>query len=123
RQLERRVATTKLAAGGPAVALAYHGVPEGGAMKTDAEVLLMRRERAKGKTQPQAAARASMGVRTVQRYERRGQLPSQLKQPRAHRTRPNPFATDWPWIVAQLERDPAIQTTTLFALLTVQEPA
>ena len=45
-------------------------------MKTDAEVLLMRRERAKGKTQQQAAARASMGVRTVQRYERRGQLPS-----------------------------------------------
>jgi hypothetical protein len=92
-------------------------------MKTDAEVLLMRRERVKGKTQPQAAARASMGVRTVQRYERRGQLPSQLKQPRSHRTRPNPFAPDWPWIMAQLERDPALQTTTLFALLTAQEPA
>jgi hypothetical protein len=92
-------------------------------MKTDAEVLLMRRERAKGKTQEQAAARASMGVRTVQRYERTGQLPSQLKQPRSHRTRPNPFATDWPWIVAQLERDPALQATTLFALLTAQEPA
>src|SRR5687767_1828199 len=93
-----------------------------GAMKTDAEVLLMRRERAKGKTQEQAAARASMGVRTVQRYERTGQLPSQLKQPRSHRTRPNPFATDWPWIVAQLERDPALQATTLFALLTAQAP-
>src|SRR3954453_11355623 len=92
-------------------------------MKTDAEVLLMRRERAKGKTQPQAAARASMGVRTVQRYERRGQLPSQLKQPRSHRTRPNPFAADWPWIVAQLERDPALQATTLFTLLTAREPA
>jgi transcriptional regulator with XRE-family HTH domain len=92
-------------------------------MKTDAEVLLMRRERAKGKTQAQAAARASMGMRTVQRYERTRQLPSQLKQPRAHRTRPNPFATDWPWIVAQLERDPALQATTLFALLTAQEPA
>src|SRR5215210_1057394 len=93
-----------------------------GAMKTDAEVLLMRRERAKGKTQAQAAARASMGVRTVQRYERSGQLPNQLKQPRSHRTRPNPFAADWPWIATQLERDPALQTTTLFALLTTRTP-
>ena len=91
-------------------------------MKTDAEVLLMRRERAKGKTQAQAAARASMGVRTVQRYERSGQLPNQLKQPRSHRTRPNPFAADWPWIATQLERDPALQTTTLFALLTTRTP-
>jgi hypothetical protein len=93
-----------------------------GAMKTDAEVLLMRRERAKGKTQAQAAARASMGVRTVQRYERSGTLPSQHKQPRTHRTRPNPFAADWPWIATQLERDPALQATTLFALLTARTP-
>ena len=44
-------------------------------MKTDAEVLLMKRERAKGRTQEQAAARAGMGVRTVRRYERAGKLP------------------------------------------------
>ena len=50
-------------------------------MKTDAEVLLMKRERAKGKTQEQAAARAGMSVRTARQYERRGRLPSQLKQP------------------------------------------
>ncbi len=35
-------------------------------MKTDQEVLLMRRERAKGKTQEQAAARAGMNIETVQ---------------------------------------------------------
>ncbi|MBV9324728.1 MAG: helix-turn-helix domain-containing protein, partial [Chloroflexi bacterium] len=39
-------------------------------MKRDSEVLLMRRERAKGRTQEQAAARAGMGVRTLRRYER-----------------------------------------------------
>ncbi len=44
-------------------------------MKTDAEVRLMMRERAKGKTQEQAAARAGMSVRTARQYERRGQLP------------------------------------------------
>ena len=66
-------------------------------MKTDAEVLLMKRERAKGKTQEQAAARAGMSVRTARNYERQGHLPSQLKPPRTYRTRCNPFADDWPW--------------------------
>jgi len=91
-------------------------------MKRDSEVLLMRRERAKGRSQEQAAARAGMSVRTLRRYERRGQLPSQVQQPRAYRTRPNPFADDWPWITSQLERDPALQGTTLFGLLQEQHP-
>ena len=91
-------------------------------MKTDAEVRLMMRERAKGKTQEQAAARAGMSVRTARTYERRAQLPSQLKQPRTYRTRPDPFAEDWPWIQAQLDRDPALQATTLFTLLCEQQP-
>ena len=58
-----------------------------------------------------------MSVRTARKYERLGKLPSQLKQPRTHRTRPNPFAADWPWVVAQLERDQALQAKTLFAEL------
>ena len=91
-------------------------------MKTDAEVLLMKRERTKGRTQEQAAARAGMSVRTAREYERRGQLPSQLKQPRTYQTRPNPFAADWPWIQAQLAGDAALQATTLFALLCDQYP-
>src|SRR5207302_5187051 len=86
-------------------------------MKQDAEVLLMLRERAKGRTQEQAAARARMSVRTARAYEQRAKLPSQLKQPRTYRSRPNPFADDWPWIAAQLEQDPALQGQTLFRLL------
>jgi transcriptional regulator with XRE-family HTH domain len=91
-------------------------------MKTDSEVLLMKRERLKGKTQEQAAARSGMSVRTARKYERAGSLPSQLKQPRTHRTRPNPFADDWAWVCAQLERDPAIQAKTLFAELVQRAP-
>ncbi len=83
-------------------------------MKTDAEVLLMRRERAKGKTQDQAAARAGMSVRTLRAYEQTGTLPSHHKEPRKHRTRPDPFAEDWTWIEQQLTRDPALQAITLF---------
>src|SRR5690242_791584 len=96
--------------------------PEEGAMKTDREVRRMREARAKGKTQEQAAAHAGMSVRTARKYERLGQLPSQVKPPRRHRTRPDPFAEDWPWLTAQLARDPALQATTLFALLIERHP-
>ena len=91
-------------------------------MKTDAEVLLMKRQRAKGTTQELAAARTGMSVRTIRNYERSGKLPSQLRQPRTYRTRPHPFADEWPWICAQLERDPALQATTLFAVLCARHP-
>jgi transcriptional regulator with XRE-family HTH domain len=91
-------------------------------MKRDAEVLLMLHERAKGRTQEQAAARAGMSVRTLRAYERGGQLPSQIKKPRTYRSRPDPFAEDWPWVVAELERDPALQSQTLFRLLCDRQP-
>lgn len=91
-------------------------------MKTDAEVQIMLRERRKGKTQEQAAARAGMHPNTARKYERRGALPSQLAQPRTYRTRPDPFADDWSWVQAHLERDTAIQAHTLFALLCQQHP-
>src|SRR5258708_40314240 len=82
----------------------------------------MRRERANGRTQEQAAARAGMSMRTARTYERLGQLPSQGKQPRRYRTRPDPFEADWPWGVTQLERDNALPATTLFALLRTLNP-
>jgi hypothetical protein len=91
-------------------------------MKKDAEVQLLLRERQKGRTQVQAAARAGMSERTARKYEQAGALPSQLKQPRTHRTRPDPFLEVWPWIIGQLERDAALQAKTLFDLLCVQHP-
>ena len=91
-------------------------------MKRDAEVLVMLRERAKGRSQEQAAIRAGMSVRTVREYERRAKLPSQLRQPRTYRSRPNPFADDWPWITNLLEDDPALQGQTLFGLLCDRQP-
>jgi len=92
-------------------------------MKTDAEVRQMMQQRAKGKTQTQAAARAGMSERTVRKYERAGTLPSQLRQPRTHVTRPNPFAEEWPWVCEQLAGDAALQATTLFALLCERSPS
>jgi hypothetical protein len=91
-------------------------------VKKDTEVKRFMQERHKGATQPVAAARAGMSERTARTYEQAGKLPSQLKRPHTWRTRPNPFEQDWPWVVEQLERDEALQATTLFALLCERHP-
>jgi len=91
-------------------------------MTTDAEVRLYMKERAKGRTQEQAAAKAGISVRTARKYERATQFPSQFKQPRTYRTHPNPFAADWSWVLDQLKRDPAVQGKTLFGLLGEHAP-
>lgn len=87
-------------------------------MKKDTEVKLLMQERHKGTAQRLAAARAGMSERTARQYEHAGQLPSQMKQPHTWHTREE----DWPWVVTQLERDPALQGSTLFALLCEQHP-
>lgn len=91
-------------------------------MKKDDEVKLLLRERKKGISQELAAARAGMSVRTARKYEQLGALPSEQVQPRTYRTRADPCAEDWPWVQAQLERDPALQATTLFVLLCQRHP-
>jgi hypothetical protein len=91
-------------------------------MKNDHEVKLYMSERRKGSSQQVAAARAGMSERTARKYERVGKLPSELKRPHTWVTRANPFEEDWPWVVEQLERDPALQAATLFALLCEKHP-
>src|SRR5438874_6975125 len=91
-------------------------------MKNDYEVKLYMSERRKGVSQKQAAARAGMSERTARKYEQAGALPSALKRPHEWQTRSNPFEEDWPWVAEQLERDPALQSTTLFALLCERHP-
>jgi hypothetical protein len=91
-------------------------------MKKDTEVKLYMQERKKGTTQRVAAARAGISERTARKYEHKGKLPSHLKQSHDWTSRSNPFEEDWPWIIAQLTRDPALQASTLFALLCEQHP-
>ncbi len=90
---------------------------------TDAQVRIVLRERAKGRTQEQAAVRANLRSRkTVAKYERLGELPSALRQPRTYRTREDPFAADWPSLGAQLERAPELEAKTLFDWLCERAP-
>src|SRR5438309_2693994 len=91
-------------------------------VKKDTEIRLYMQERKKGMTQRVAAARAAIGERTARKYERAAALPSQLKRSHDWRTRPNPFEEDWQWVGSHLERDPALQGSTLFALLCERHP-
>ena len=70
---------------------------------TDSQVRIIMRERNKGRTQEQAAASANLRSRkTVAKYETLGKLPSELKWPRAYRTRPDSFVEDWPAVEEML---------------------
>ena len=90
---------------------------------TDAQVRLLMKERTKGRTQQQAAAKANISSRkTVQKYERLGELPSELKQPRAYRTRSDPFAEDWEMVVGKLQQAPELEAKILFEWLCEEKP-
>ena len=76
---------------------------------TNEQVRIAMRERKKGKSQEQAAAKANLRSRkTVAKYEELGLLPSQLKQPRTYRTRPDAFAEDWAMLEEMLEKAPEL---------------
>lgn len=90
---------------------------------TDAQVRIAMRERKKGKNQQQAAAKANLGSRkTVSKYEKAGLLPSQMRKPRAYRTRPDAFADDWPTLEEMLTDAPELEAKMLFSWLCEQHP-
>jgi transposase len=81
----------------------------------------MMKERKKGKTQDQAAAKANiLSRKTVKKYEGLGKLPSELRQPRAHRTRSDPFEADWAEVEKKLKDAPELEAKTLFEWLREQ---
>ena len=81
------------------------------------------RERTKGRSQEQAAVKANLKNRkTVAKYERLGQLPSELKQPRQYRTRADPFAQDWAEVEQLLRVTPELEAKILFEGLCEQRP-
>jgi hypothetical protein len=69
-----------------------------------------------------AAMKAGMHRETARKYVAAGQLPSELKQTRDWRTRPDPFEEHWPDIEAKLRVTPELEAKTLFGLLQEQHP-
>jgi len=93
-------------------------------MVTDEQVRLLRQKRMKGKSQESAAAAAGMSVRTARKWES-GALPSTSKQPRAWRTRRDPFEGVWGEEIVPLlvrDEDRVLQATTLLELLDGRYP-
>jgi len=90
---------------------------------TDAQVRIIMRERQKGRTQEQAAAKANLrSRRTVRKYERLGKLPSELRRPRDYRTRRDPFEEHWSEAEALLADLPEVEAKILFEWLCEQHP-
>jgi transposase InsO family protein len=90
---------------------------------TDAQVRLIMKERSKGRTQEQAAVKANLRSRkTVSKYEQAGLLPSELKQERTYRTRPDPFEDEWSELEQMLRDAPELEAKTLFEWLNERRP-
>jgi len=90
---------------------------------TDTQVRIIMRERQKGRTQEQAAASANIRSRkTVAKYERLGQLPSERETPRQYRTRTDAFAEEWPTLEAMLTDAPSLEAKALFGWLCEEHP-
>jgi len=81
---------------------------------TDAQVRKLMEEMSKHGRVGRAALRAGMDRKTARKYLAEGQLPSQMRQPRSWRTRPDPFASDWAEIAERLADAPELEALALF---------
>lgn len=75
-----------------------------------------------GDTLATAAAKAGMDQKTASKWRQSGQFPSEVKEPRDYRTRPDGFAEVWSEVEELLERDAAIEAKTIFDHLCKQHP-
>jgi hypothetical protein len=88
-------------------------------MVTDAQVRLMRKKMAEGKTMASAAAAADMSERSAYTWKD-GAMPSATKTARGWRTRPDPFAALWATEVIPLliaDTNGVLESTTILAEL------
>lgn len=61
-----------------------------------------------------AASKAGMDEKTARKYRRIGRPPSQLKLPRAYRTRVDIFRDVWPEVEQFLQQDASVEAVTIF---------
>ena len=89
---------------------------------SDAQVRKLMEEMVKHGAVTMAAMVAGMDRKTAAKYIAAGRLPSEMVKPRDWRTRPDPFAEDWPEIERQLKETPALEAKTLFEVLQDRRP-
>jgi hypothetical protein len=93
-------------------------------MVSDRQVRLLRKKRMEKTTLEAAASAAGMSERTARAWQR-GPLPSETKEPRTWRTRPDPYEEVWsteiePLLVADTEGK--LEAKTIFAELCRTRP-
>lgn len=82
---------------------------------TDAQVRKLMDEIVKGGNLSFAAMKAGMSRKTARKYKNSGTLPSQHRtEPRAYRTRADPFADDWADMKVMLTDAPELEARTVF---------
>ena len=94
-------------------------------MVTDQQVALLRQRQMEGKKQQTAAAMAGMSERSARKWQC-GPLPSETKQERRWRTRPDPFDGVWEEEILPLLRGEAagrLRATTIIEWLEERFPA
>ena len=93
-------------------------------MVTDQQVALLRQRQMEGKKQQTAAAMAGMSERSARKWQC-GPLPSETKQERRWRTRPDPFDGVWEEEILPLLRGEAagrLRATTIIEWLEEKSP-
>jgi transposase len=89
---------------------------------TDAQVKELRRQLQLGASLQKAALKTGMDRKSATKY-REGKMPNERRRTtRSWRTRPDPLASVWPELQAELERAPALQALTLLTLLQDRYP-
>ena len=91
-------------------------------MVSDKQVEKLWQRLAAGTTLAASALRCDMDEKTARKYRRARQRPSELAQPHAWRTRPDPFVEVWPEVEAQLSLNPGLEAKTLFVELQRKYP-
>ena len=84
------------------------------AQSTDAQVRKLMKNLDAGSTLERAADKAAMDRKTARKYRDLGKLPSELRAPRAWRTREDPLAAIWPEAEEMLSDAPDLEARALF---------
>ena len=86
-------------------------------MVTNNQVRILMRSLQTEKTKAIAAAKSGMDAKTARKYERLGQLPSEIRCEHTWRTRADPFVEVWPAVCKQMESNPGLEAKTIFEYL------
>lgn len=91
-------------------------------MPTDRQVRWLWKLLSAGRPLSRSARMCDMDEKTARKYRESRRLPSELAQPRTHRTRTDPFAEVWEEVREQLSLTPELQAKALFEHLQRKYP-